>query len=390
MLRRLLVIVIAAILAAQVIRSAAVRAFAEAAPATAARVWPGHPAVVQSLGMIAIAEATRERRPVSAAVFERIYASSRGAPLSPEPFLVRGVQAQMAGDVRLAEQAFLAAERRDPRSLPARYFLADLYLRQGQAARGLREIASLGRLAPNGVTSLAPHVATFAQNRGNWPQLRAVFRSEPMLEESTLSVLATDAANADLVLALADPRRRGPSSPWLQPLLASLSNAGQHAKARQIWAQISGVQLGPGALLYDPRFADGRAPPPFNWSLTSSTLGLAERQPGGGLHVIYYGQEDGPLASQVLILRPGSYRFVAQVVGGASGVARLEWRLVCATNNSAIAWSPLHAAVRGWAFEVPSACAAQRLELFGSSSDTPQQADLVIRSVSLTRERPHG
>ena len=62
-------------------------------------------------------------------------------------------------------------------------------------------------------------------------------------------------------------------------------------------------------LLFDPDFSKPEPPPPFNWALTSSTVGLAERQPGGRLHAIFYGQEDGALARQLLVLPPGRYHF---------------------------------------------------------------------------------
>ena len=50
--------------------------------------------------------------------------------------------------------------------------------------------------------------------------------------------------------------------------------------------------------MYDGGFTDSKSHGPFNWTLTSSTIGLAEREPGGRLHVIYYGQEEGVLASE--------------------------------------------------------------------------------------------
>ena len=126
MLRWLIVGVLALLLGAQVVRNASVRAFGRTAPAEAARLWGAHPDVRLSQGMTAIALAAREGRPVPPGLLAEVYAVSRIAPLSSEPYLVRGVQAQLTGDTRLAEQAFLAAKWRDGRSLPARYFLADL------------------------------------------------------------------------------------------------------------------------------------------------------------------------------------------------------------------------------------------------------------------------
>ena len=390
--RRLLVAVLALLVAAQVVRTAAVEAFAEAAPAQAARLWPGHPSVEVSLGLIAVAEAARERRAVSPETFAQIYRASAKAPLLEDPFLVRGVQAHTSGDLATAEQAFKAARWRNGRSLPARYFLADHYLRSGDAARGLPEVAVLARLTPGGHDRLAPYVATFARDRRNWPAVRAMFSTEPPLEPSSLTLLAADPANAAAVLALSHPARRNARSQWLPVLVTSLTNAGQYERARQIWASVSKARLAPGALIFDPGFTNADAPPPFAWTLTSSTVGMAERQRGRGLHVIYYGQEDGVLASQLLVLKPGSYRLVAAAAPGApEGAESLKWNLVCARGNQALASIPLQEAIaKGWRFQVPPSCPAQRIELFGSAQDVARQTDVTIRSVDLRREQAGG
>lgn len=391
MARRLLVALVALLLAGQVVRTAAVGALAERKPSAAETVWRDNPEVEIAAAMTAIATATRERKTVSAATFDRLLDAARKSPLSPEPFLVRGVQAQLAANDPLAEQAFAAARWRDGRSLPARYFLASHYLQVGDARRGLAEVAALARLAPNGIASVAPYVAAYARNRSAWPQLRKLFRAEPTLEEATLGALSRNAANADLVLALATPGRVGPKSAWLPGLLQSLIDAKHYAKARQTWANVARVGSDRTQPIYDPRFTDKVAPPPFNWDLTSSTVGLAERREGGGLHVIYYGQEDGALASQLLVLAPGGYRLAIRGDGRPVRPAALQWALVCAVSGGTIASVPLDQALAGeWRFTVPADCPAQWLRFAGSSGDVPQQSEATIRAVSLVPEGPNG
>jgi hypothetical protein len=382
--RRFLVVVIALLVAAQVIRNAAVDALAEFQPQLAAKAWPGHPDVDLSMGMVDIATAMRDRKPVDSRIFRLIDEAATKAPLSPQPFLVRGVQAQIAGNAVLAEQAFVAAQRRDPRSVPAAYFLADHYFRSGDAVHGLDQVVILARLSPNGVQSVAPYVAAYAQDRSTWPQIRKIFRSEPMLEDAALAVLAQNPANADAILALADQSHRNARSFWLTPLLASLVKAGQYGRARAIWASVSRVRLGPGTLLYDGDFSASEPSPPFNWELASSTVGLAERQPGGRLHAMFYGQEDGVLARQLLVLPPGTYRMSLRVAGNPKA---LSWTVRCTNAQSELGRVPLGAlAAHGWEFQVPAGCAAQWLELSGASSDMPQESDVTISALRLGRE----
>jgi hypothetical protein len=366
------------------VRNAAVAQFAELLPGRAAKIWPGHPQAELTIGLTEIATATRQRKPVGPATFARINDAARKMPLAPEPFLVRGVQAQVDGDRSLAGQAFRAAELRDGRAIPARYFLAEHYFRTGDVRSGLREIAALSRLVPNGIGSLAPYVAAYSKDPRNRPALRALFKSDPALQDATLSALSADPRNADLVLALGDVRHRPATATWPDRLVASLVAAEQYGRARALWAQIAGT--GPDNGIFDPGFTQSNAPPPFNWVLTSSTVGLAERRQG--LHVIFYGQEDGPLASQLLLLAPGTYRLTMPVTGDIAHARSLVWTLTCANSNVSVSRFILDpaAAARGWDFSVPAGCPAQRLELSGVSADMPQQLDVTIPRLRLERQ----
>src|SRR4051812_26933777 len=108
--RHAVVIGAALLVAAQVVRNAAVAAFADRKPEAAAAVWPGHPTVELATAMVRIAQASRDRTPVPQPVFALVSDAARKAPLDPRPYLVRGVQAQVVGDSSLAEQAFSAAQ----------------------------------------------------------------------------------------------------------------------------------------------------------------------------------------------------------------------------------------------------------------------------------------
>jgi len=384
--RRLLVVFAGLLLAVQVVRNSAVAAFSELRPQTAVRFWASHPAVELSLGLFQIGRAARERKRVSPTSFTMIDDAARKSPLSPEPYLVHGVQAQLERSPAAARRDFAAAQWRDPRSLPAAYFLADYYFRAGQPIEGLRQTAILARLSPGGIASVAPFVAAYAQSRANWPQIRGLFESQPAIEDGVLVALAGNAANSDAVLALADPRHRSTDSPWLGVLLQSLTAAGQYSKAHAIWASVAGVRAEAGALLFDAAFDSPKPPPPFNWALTSSTVGLAERQPGHRLHVIFYGSDDGVLASQLLLLPPGAYRLRFQLAGGATHPEALSWSIRCDKAPAQLSSVAVDtASAHGWTFQIPAGCGAQWLELSGRSGDITQQSDATITNLSLGR-----
>ena len=387
---RVVVAVAAALLVgAQVVRNAVVTDFAETKPAVAAQAWSEHPAAEISASMTEIARAARDRRPVPGSAFAGIADAATKDPLAPEPFLVRGVQAQLSGNGALAQRAFEAAQWRDPRSLAAAYFLADRYFRTGDVGRGLAEVAALARLSPNGSQTVAPYLAAYARDSANWGALRALFRANPGLADPTLIALAAKVETAPAVMALADPHQRPAQGHWLEPLLNTLTSAGQYAQARSIWLKAAALQAKPGELLHDSSFSDRSSLPPFNWALTSSTVGLAERQPGGRLHVIFYGQEDGFLASQLLLLRPGTYHLSMQLLGDPARSRALSWSVWCDKSAGPLASATIDAvAVRALRFEVPVGCSAQWIKLAGASSDISQQTDVTIAALKLESAGP--
>lgn len=386
MLGRPLAIVAALLISVQIVRAATVAALAPMKPYSAAQVWSGHPTVNIARGMTDIAVAARARKPVPTYAYALMARAAAQEPLAPEPFLVAGVQAQMTGNMRVAQKDFEAAQWRDPRSLPAAYFLADRYLRVGDVEGGLREAAILARLSPNGATLVGPYIGAYAADARNWPKLRLLLRDNPDLADVVLNNLASRPETAAAALALADPQTNMSKIDWFRRLLDTLTAAGEYGKARTIWSRATGFPA--SELLHDPSFSDKTGPMPFNWDLTSSAAGLAERQPRGRLHILFYGQEDGILARQLLLLPSGSYRLEMRLLGDASRARNLTWSLWCDKTPSAFASITLDRAAQGWVFKVPANCPAQWLQLSGSSGDISQQIDVTISDLRLRKAGP--
>lgn len=386
-LRAVVAIVAALLIAAQIVRNAAVSALAEAKPAAAAKAWSGHPASEIGLAMTEIARSSRAREPIPQWAFAKIEDAAAKAPLAAEPFLVRGVQAQVTGDGAAAQRAFEAAQWRNPRSLPAAYFLADRYFRSGNVPGGLREVGALARLSPDGGTAAVPYLTQYAMSSANWPALRSLFATNPQVAQPVLIMLASDVKTVPAALALATPRETG-NQPWLGAVVDTLIKAGDYSQARAAWVQMAGPGSRSDELLHDANFRDTSSPPPFNWQLTSSTVGLAERQ-RGALHVLFYGDEDGTLASQLILLPPGGYRLSLRLAGDPARAHALTWAVWCDKAPQPLASVTLDvAAARGWQFQVPAGCQAQWLKLSGVSGAMPQQVDISITALTLTREGP--
>jgi len=383
--RRVLVGLAVLLVGVQAFRNAAVAAWGVERPAAAAKLWGDHPTVEINGALTEIAAATRAGRPTPGAAVGRLRQAALRAPLAPQPFLAAGVDAQLAGDQSRALALFEAAQRRDPRSLPARYFLAGQYLSAGDLRSGLEQFAVLARIAPGAIAAVTPFVAQFASDRRNWDALRGLFRANPTLEETTLAAMAQDPANAPAILALADNNHRSLASSWAVPLLSRMTDQGRFAEARALWAELANVRDVSGLLLYDPQFEHpGRSP--FQWQLTSSPLGLAERQPEGRLHLLYYGEDMGVLAKQMLVLAPGRYRLDARLEAGGTHAEAVGWAAQCAGTVAApdLARVP-DVAARGFLFDVPAGCKAIWLQLIGNPADLPQQSDFTISGLRLMR-----
>lgn len=382
MIRSLVIGVAAVALAAQVVRDAALETTVQQQPDVAAKIWPTHPSARIGTGMVEIAAASAAGRPAPKPAIARVIGASSRAPLAPQPFMVRGVEAQLAGSTENAIASFNAAKLREPRAAAARYFLADLYLKAGRTRDGLLEIAKLGKLVPPSVAGMAPFLATFASDRRHQDEMRAVFRAEPALEGPVLSILAAQPASADLVLALANPA--GPARrEWHAPLVDNLVAANQFARAGAIWGRLNRTSV-PQDRAFDEGFAS-TAPPPFNWTLAANAVGSAERSGNGALQVTFFGREDGPLANQLLLLRPGSYR-IAMTVAGSIEPGSLQWAVSCLPAKREILRLPVRGGGVAGRFTVPAGCPAQTLLLEGRSGDFPKTVDATIGGFQIRRE----
>ena len=385
--RAITAVVVALFLSVLVIRNAFVDAYGVPDPSKAAALWPDNPSVVLASGLAEVGAAAASGWPISPATVRRMVATAAKAPLAPEPFLVRGVEAQVADNAPLALQAFLEARRRDPRSIPARYFLAGHYLQTGETQRGLAEISALTRLVPQSLGGVAPQLAAFARLTGGAAQVKMLLRKQPQLEPWLLEVLAANPGDADLVLSLWSGRTGDQDRAWQQRLVNGLVAAGRFMQAREAWSRFN-PQARPGDGLTDPTF-EGHDLAPFGWTLASGPAGVAEPQGGGQLHILYYGRDDLVLASQLLLLKPGPYRLAMRVNGAQPPAGSLSWLVRCKPASREIVSIGLASAKSGALaadFIVPAqGCEAQQLDLVGTAPELPEQADLTIADLRLLR-----
>jgi hypothetical protein len=386
--RAVIVVALALLVAATVVRVAFVEAYASRLPAKAAAIWPGHPEVVFATGLQEVGQLAGAGQAVDSEIIDKMISAAVKAPLAPEPFLVRGVQAQLAGNQALSARLFLEARRRDPQSIAARYFLADHFLRTRQTKQGLAEISALTRLVPQSLDRVAPYLAAYALSPGGAPDVKAMLRNHPELEPLLLHELAANPDNERLVLYLWSGRAGDNARAWQERLLNSLIDAGRYSQALATWTRFS-PNPDRRQELAGPTF-ESRALPPFGWTFASGTAGFAEAAERGRLHVIYYGRDNLVLARQLLVLKPGTYRLSMRIGGGLPAAKSLAWTVRCLPSSGEIANAGVADAKNGElvaTFAIPPAgCVAQQLELAGTALELPEQAELTFANFRIARE----
>lgn len=372
--------------AAVSIASAVVRSDADEARISS-RLWPDHPLTLRSMAMAQIGEAAARGQVPSPRTMERVRLLAGRAPLEPEPFLIEAALALKSGDSDRTGRLLVEARRRDPRSPAARFLMADHLIRTGDIVGGLREVTVLSRIFPAAAEQLVPALAAYARTPGAVPKLRQLFRQSPDLEPVLLSTLASEAENADIIIAIARPQA-GPDNPgpWRAKLLNTLVHEGMYAKAFQIWLRFTGASA-PRPGLFRPDFEPTSEPPPFNWTLAQSGGGLAEPARGGGLRVLHYGRNETLLATQVMLLPAGRHQLSMTVSGDVGADGQLRWRIVCLPSGPTVFDLPLtrgNAGRAGGQFQVPpSRCEAQRIDLLGTVTETPKSSDATITRLRL-------
>jgi len=376
------------LLAAEVARLTVSAAVADDNPELALRLVPSGPAALASTAMAGIGEAAAQGADPGEATARQLRSVAVSDPLRTEPFLVEAALAERAGAYDRAKQLLVEARSRDPRSAAARYLYADTAVRQGKVVEGLREMAVLSRLVPGASIQLVPALAQFAHTPGSHDKLAGILAQNPQLRNPLLVALAANPDNADLIVALAGPPSANPSldtRAWQVRLLLGLVARADYQRAYDLWRHFALLPAGAQPLLFNGSFRDVGAPPPFNWAFSASPAGVAE--PGAHrLRVLFYGREDAVLATQLLILPPGSYRFEAPISGDIVA-GSLSWTLSCVGAKAPLMDIRLGGSTPpSGTFTVPaSGCQAQGLQLNGHLEESPEDSDVRIGPANIER-----
>lgn len=386
-LRISLTAVAAALLALAVVRAAAMNAFAAGDATMASLVAADDPRIMLAGADAAVREA---RGDVGAGVEQRAIEAARRLPLNETPFLIAGARALGSGDLSRAERLLTEARARNPRSRTARFLLLELYVRAGRAHRAAEEMATLTRLVPNARPLLVAGLARFAQSFRDGGAMARVLEDDPAIRDDVLDRLAALGEEPELIAAVANGAALPADAEWPRYLIDALVDRGDVRRAHAYWRRLAGLSADAApAVVFNPRFDDIPAPPPFNWSFADVRAGAA--RPGAGLAVEYRGGERVALARQLLLLPAGAYRLSFQAEGETIDKdGELVWTLACRGSAAPLASVPVEAALQipkstEAAFIIPDTCPAQWLTLVGLPGGAPETISLTLSDFEIAR-----
>ena len=394
----LLLAVVLAVLACFVgwlaFQAAAVRALPRGTPLLA-QVAPDHPDAVLDQAVIAL---VKNRGVLSPAELAAVRRAALRAPLDARPFLILGHESLLQSRNDRAVAQLEAGQRLDARQRLIHLLLLDRYLRTDRYAAAATQFGVLARLVGSAHTPIAGALAQMSVAPDTREATRRTLRSDPRLEQSVLTALARSDTDPAAVLGLASPTAlaaAGAPTGWGTALVDRMVGKGQYAAARTVWQRLHGLsdaQL--ASPIFDAELRGLPGTPPFNWGLASDGTGAVDLR-NGTLSIDYYGRNTGELVTQLLVLRPGAYRFNF-VLGGSPTAAgtTLSWSLACAGAGGRslmtltvppVAASPRKVAA---AFTVPAGCPAQRLVLAGNAGEFAAPITATIEAPTITATGP--
>jgi hypothetical protein len=357
-----------------------------------ARFAPDYPGVV--LGRTA-ARLVAQHGILDTQTLDSVRRAAAAAPLDARAYLILGHQQLLDNTPDRAVATLEAGQRLDPRQRLIHLLLLDRYLRTARYGDAATQFSVLARILGATQAPIATAMAQMTMAPETRDAVRRTMNTDPVLERAVLIALAKSDTAPDAIFALASPAVRadaGNADSWGPILVNRLVEHGQYIAAKSVWQRIYGLSSAQAAMpITNAGFRKTSAAPPFDWTLTTSSLGAADLR-GGSLAIEYYGRDSGDLASQLLVLKPGRYRFAITVdAGKTDATAKLYWSLACkaaaSDTRDPLMTLPVTATAKPHRIAadivVQANCPTQILTLRGEAGEFPSPLSVTLRDLEL-------
>jgi hypothetical protein len=306
----------------------------------------------------------------------------RNDPLNARALRILGQVAAAAGDEARTAKFMQAAARRSLHEKLPLYWLMLKGLEKKDYTAAAYYADALLRTTPQALADVVPALVHLAERTDAGGEVKALLANNPPWRADFFSILPNVVSDArtplDFLLAIKDT----PAPPTIADLRAYLNflvSKKQYELAYYTWLQfLPTEQLGNVGLLYNGSFELTPTGLPFDWVIAAGagvTAEILNRPDQDGQRALSITFEQGRVefhsVSQLLMLAPGTYRFVARHKGEIIGRRGLKWRIACAGGATGplgesvmlIGLTPVWRDV-DFAFTVPGEdCRAQHLRL---------------------------
>jgi len=270
-------------------------------------------------------------------------------------------------------------------------------VRAGKYAEALEEVGPAIRLQPDAITAIMTVLSAMADTPGGNRALASKLATHPFWETSFFQTAATNTSPDALLALLSKLPHANRAMDEQRAVFLALINAGKGVRAYQTWRSFLPVAYRTKASgIYDGDFASWPGAAPFNWTLTSDDIGTArmvraaDLPQSSALDVRYFGSTSGILASQYLMVTPGTYKlqlFARSRSASATG-GRLNLELRCLKGEvlTTLPLDPLAPQLRPFAaaVTVPAGCDLMLVQLVGIPGELFSEVEAQVTGLSLT------
>jgi hypothetical protein len=313
--------------------------------------------------------------------------------------MARAREGDFAGADRLVQRGLSV----DPRNRNGHLWRLYRNLETANRPRAATEAIRLMELLPERVEALSGVLVDLAKDRGARLAIRQGSMSplsrSTLMEAALKSTLPTSALVEmvpDSVIAPGAVQASG-----IRPLRLRMERDQDYAGLLKLWQRtLPSPAPEPPDGLYDGSFRGLPGGAPFNWSLSGTSNGSAERTDLSGapaptgLVVSQSGFTGGTYAEQLMLLRPGAYRLELDALSelDEGGISQpIHILIVCAVTGAGIgdlavapkpSWQ--HVVYR---FAVPAGqCAAQKIRIAGKPQNESDSGRLSLTRMTLVKD----
>lgn len=329
------------------------------------------------------------------------------AALAREPVNVAaartlGIVAGASNDLPKADRLMAYAQTLSRRDVATQLFLIETAVRRDDINQALVHYDRALRTSNRSHELLFPVLMSAANEEVVRGPLMRLLAQRPPWWRPFLQRLSDSGSNARTLYLLSRSvglERIEPEERWrLQIAIRRLVDLKDYAAAQDLFSRAQSDPAVRRLLVQDGHFEGGSGLEPFDWSLHDEPDLSAVRQQreqqgaGNALYLTAQNGRGGDVASQLLVLRPGTYRFAALVGSVGSDPASAPQLIIkCASGPIEYVRKPFPAAPDGgrrWeqSFTVPGDCPAQSLGLRLSSSEGVASQSPWIDAISITRQ----